>query len=283
MRQEFAAGVCGWLPPSSGVVFCAIYLAGEWIVLRFFGFGDGILTGYRAVNLNNGVSPLPPLFFISLATVTWAFCSIRRLRMMEEIASISSLAVRSSAQNTEQIRRNSSFFYSNKFSFRGLSVLELQVYDLLSCPSLRFPHGSRMAIYLALILTLVWGTYLFFYRLVYAFESRSFYLLLGITFLLVYAAVLANVLRLFFLWRALRALLQRLGRLPMRDAFSRFQRAHRTMPRMSLATAPTSLTALGFSIDQAHELLDSVQELPAAQNREIANIVCQSKDIGCNG
>ena len=256
-----------------------ISLAWGWIVLRFFHSGDGILTGFRAVNLNNGVSPLPPLLFISLATIAWAFCSIRRLQMIEGIASISSIPLPGSAQNTEQIRRDSSFFYSNKYSFRGLGVLELQVYDLLSCPSLRFPHSSRMAVYLALVLTLFWGGYLFFYRLVYAFESRSFYLLLGITFLLVYAAVLTNVLRLFFLWRALRALLQRLGRLPLRDAFSRFHSEHRAMPRMNLATAPTSLTALGFSIGQARDLLNSVQELPSAQSSENTEIVAHGKDI----
>jgi hypothetical protein len=257
----------------------AMYLAGGWIFLRLFRSGDGILTGFRAVNLSNGVSPLPPLFFISLATVTWAFCSIRRLQMIEGIASISSIPVPGSGQHTEQIRRDSSFFYSNKESYRGLGVLELQIYDLLSCPSLRFPHSSRTAVYLALVLTLFWGIYLFFYRLVYAFDSRSFYLLLGVTFLLVYAAVLAGVLRLFFLWRAVRALLQRLGRLPMRDAFSRFHREHRTMPRMNLATAPSSLTALGVSIGQARDLLNSVQELPSTQGREFTDIPGQGNGI----
>jgi hypothetical protein len=260
-------------------VALTMILAGGWIFLRFSYPGDEILTGFRAVNLNNGVSPLPPLFFIALATVTWTFCSLRRLQMIEGIASISSIPAPGLAQSAEQIRRDSSFFYSNKKSFRGLGVLELQVYDLLACPSLRFPHGSRLAVYLALALTLFWGGYLFFYRLVYAFESRSFYLLLGITFLLVYAAVLANVLRLFFLWRALRALLQRLGRLPLREAFSRFHREHHTMPRMSLATAPTSLTAMGISISQARDLLNSVQEFPSEQRKEYAEIVAPGQDI----
>jgi len=256
-----------------------ISLSTGWIFLRFDGSGDGILTGFRSVNLNNGVSPLPPLFFISLAIVSWTFCSIRRLQMIDGIASISSISVPSSPQNMEQIRRGSSFFFANKNSFRGLGVLELQVYEILYCPSLLFPRGSRMAVYLALVLTLLWGVYLFFYRLVYAFESRSFYLLLAITFLLAYAAVVANVFRLYFLWRALHALLLRLGRLPLRDAFSRFHREHRTMPRMSLATAPTSLTALGFSIGQACDLIKAVQELPPSQGREIAEITSQSIDI----
>jgi len=55
-----------------------------------------------------------------------------------------------------------------------------------------------MAVFLSLTLTLLWGSYLFFYRLVFAFEATPFYLLLGFSFLLVYAAVLTNVLRLLF-------------------------------------------------------------------------------------
>jgi hypothetical protein len=46
-----------------------------------------------------------------------------------------------------------------------------------------------------------------------------------------------------------------------------------------LATAPTSLTALGFSIGQARDLLNSVQELPSAQSSENAEIVANGKDI----
>jgi len=276
-----------WLatPVIGSSILCfafAMSLSLTWIALRFFNCGDGILTGFRAVNLRNGVSPLLPLLFISLATVAWAFCSIRRLQMIEGIASVSSLPRPGSAQSTEQIRRDFSFFYSNKSSFRGLGALELQLYDLLSCPSLRFPHGSRTAVYLALVLTLFWGVYLFFYRLVYAFESRSFYILLGISFLFVYAAVLSNVLRLFFLWKALRALLQRLGQLPLRDAFSRFQTQHRTMPRMNLASAPSPLTALGVSISEARDLLNSAHESPSPLSHEIVTegktIVRQSKD-----
>jgi hypothetical protein len=152
-----------------------------------------------------------------------------------------------------------------------------RVYDHLTCPIIRFPRDSRMAVCFFLALALLWGAYLFFYRLVYSFESWFFYKLLGIVFLLVYAAVLSNVLRLFFFWRAVRAVLRRLGQLPMLDAFSRFNREHRNIPRMNLATAPSPLTFMGFSLDEARDLLSSVQKFPEAQDEEVVKIVAQGR------
>ena len=48
---------------------------------------------------------------------------------------------------------------------------------------------------------------------------------------------------------------------------------------MNLATAPTPLTALGFSVAQARNLIRSVQEYPAAQNEEITRFLGQGKEI----
>jgi hypothetical protein len=264
----------------SSFIFWALAgcLAGRWVYLRIYDKGNGIITGFRAVNLHNGVSPLPPLFFIALAAVFWVLCSIRRFHLDREIPSVLPPSTSGLTHHPVQYDENSLFFYSDKSSFCGSRVLERRVREFLACSSLQFPCGSRVAAILTLSLTLFWGGYLFFYRLVYAFESRFFYWLLGGTFLLVYAAVLTNVLRLFFLWSALSALLERLDRHPMRDAFSRFHRAHRTMPRMSLAAAPTALTALGFSVAQAGDLLTALQQLPGAKNAEVANIIDEGKE-----
>lgn len=270
------------IPVFASSVLCwalAGCLVTRWIWLRFWGHGDGIITGFRALHLRSGVSPLPPLFFMSVAVVFWAFCSVRRLQLNEEIPYIPPCPTRDSSPDLPIQDQSSLYFYSNEFSFRGLRTLEEKVRELLGCPWLEFPGGSRMAVSLSLAMTLLWGSYLFFYRLVYAFEVRSFYLFLGISFLVVSAAVLINVLRLLFLWRALCALLKRLDRLTMRDAFSRFHRAHRTMPRMSLATAPTPLTALGFSVAQARKLINSVQKTPHTQNEEIARFLEKGAEI----
>jgi len=281
--ESDTGGRCLWtvIPALiSSLLFWALAgcLALRWVYLHIMDKGNGIITGFRAVNLHNGVSPLPPLFFIALAAVFWVLCSIRRFHMDQEIPFVLPPSTSGSTHQPVQYDENSLFFYSDKSSFCGSRVLERKVREFLACSSLQFPCGSRTATILTLSLTLFWGGYLFFYRLVYAFESRFFYWLLGAAFLLVYAAVLTNILRLFFLWSALSALLERLDRHPMRDAFSRFHRAHRTMPRMSLAAAPTALTALGFSVAQAGHLLTALQQLPGAKNAEVTNIIDEGKE-----
>jgi len=113
--------------------------------------------------------------------------------------------------------------------------------------------GAIMAV------ALFWGGYLFFYRLVFAFEVRAFYWLLGLTFLLVVAGILSNVLRVFLLWREMLAILRRIGELPMREAFTRFRNHNRTLPRMTLTTAPEPMTVLGVSIVAARKLVISAR------------------------
>jgi len=254
-------------------------LALRWIATRVrpTDFENGFLTGFRAINLLNGVSPLVPLLFLSLAVVFWAFCSIRRLRMLEELPQGGSISPQDLTGTKNQGSPNSFFFYSNMRSFRGLRSLEVRIYEHLTSPILRFPRDSRIAVWICLGLALAWGTYLFAYRLVHSFESWIFYALVGIVFLLVYTFVLSNVLRLFFLWRSVRELLNRLGQLPMLDAFSLFNREHRNMPRMALATAPSPLTVTGFSLKQARDLLSTVQKFPSPQDKKIARIILEGK------
>jgi hypothetical protein len=77
-------------------------------------------------------------------------------------------------------------------------------------------------------------------------------------------------MRLFFLWLSLRKVLHALDRHPIRRAFARFHRSFPNLPRISLATAPSPLTALNFSIQQATALLRSAKCLLPATG----NLVC---------
>lgn len=251
---------------------CSVWLIARWALAGYWIGGESMITGFRAVNLLNGVSPLPPLFFIGLATVLWVHCSLRRVSFLQEFleppkndspAPPAGLPPTGSpppagpgyaAENCE-----STFFYSDGPSFIGLRRLEEKLRRVLTCPTLLSASDSRDAMAIILTLALVWGAYLFFYLLVFGFEARAFYWLLAVTFLLVVAGILSNVLRLYLVWRSIRSVLQRLGRLPMREAFTRFRSNNRTLPRMTLATVPSPLTALGISIVAADDLLDSAK------------------------
>ena len=130
---------------------------------------------------------------------------------------------------------------------------------MLACPTLLASADSRVAMGVIIALASFWGGYLFFTRLVFAFEARPFYYLLGVTFLLVVVGILSNVLRVYLLWNEILAILQRLGRLPMREASTRFREQNRALPRMTLTTSPEPLTTMGVSIVAASDLFNAGQ------------------------
>ena len=239
-----------------GVLLCWLCTAAlivTWLIQGRLYPGQGVITGFRSVNLFNGVSPLVPLLCLGLAAVLWVYCSLRRLTFLDE-----TLPDQVASKTGRQCK--SSYFFSNDDSFKGLQTLEGKLRILLACPTLLSTSHSRIAMATVILLALFWGGYLFFYRLVFAFEVRSFYYLLAVAFLLVVAGILSNVMRVFLLWRGMLAILRRLGQLPMRDAFTRFRNHNRTLPRMTLAAAPLSLTALGVSITAARDLLAAARD-----------------------
>jgi len=244
----------------------ATWLAGRWIYLRFHLNADqpfaanGIVTGFRAVNLLSGVAPLPPLFLIAIATACWAGCSVRRVRLAEALPSISG-SESDLPEASPALKDKQSLFNSIRPSFSGFAVLESKVQALLRCPAFHLPDSFRIVSFAEVLTIIGAGIYLFHHRLVVAFESPIFYMLFGVCFILVYISIVLNILRLFFLWRALRNVLQLLERHPIRAAFARFHRAHPGMPRINLAAAPSPLTSLEFSVDQARGLLQSAKAL----------------------
>ena len=77
-------------------------------------------------------------------------------------------------------------------------------------------------------------------------------------------------MRLLFLWLSLRRTLHALDRHPIRGAFARFHRSFPTLPHIGLATAPSPLMALHFSIRQAMALIRSAKSLLPSKG----NLVC---------
>jgi len=113
------------IPVLASSVLCWVFagfLVERWIWLCLFDNGNGIITGFRAVHLRNGVSPLPPLFFVSLAALFWTFCSIRRLHLNEQIPSILPSPAPDSSLDLPHKDRNSLFSIPTNF----LSAVSVQ-------------------------------------------------------------------------------------------------------------------------------------------------------------
>lgn len=246
-------------------------LSGEWVLLRYSpdagprGVINGIVTGYRALNLASGVSPLVPLFLIALAASVWAACAVRRVRLAEAFPWIHESDC-GRQKDTPGERDSHALFNSKSNSFTGFQELESRVQRLLRCPSLHLPGELRAISLVVSAVVVAAGIYLFYCRLVVAFEAPIFYLLFGLCFMLVYLSIVFNTLRLLFLWLGLSKVLQAMGRHRIRRAFSRFYRNYPHLPRINLASAPPPLTALSFSVEHAGTLLRSARTLPAGCN-----------------
>lgn len=234
----------------------ATWLSLRWLQLRFSSHeaaANGIVTGFRAVNLMSGVSPLPPLFLVAVAASVWAYSAVRRIRLAEAVPW--TYESECDGQKDTPVETNKySLFNSSSPSFLGFQALESRVQELLRCPSLRLPGDLRAFALLTAFSIVFAGFYLFLGRLVVALEPPVYYLLFGVCFLLVYLAIAFNTLRLLFLWLALNRVLKALERHSIRAAFARFRRSFPNLPRINLASAPSPLTALNFSIQQATAL-----------------------------
>ncbi|HKW32221.1 MAG TPA: hypothetical protein VJN92_04400 [Candidatus Acidoferrum sp.] len=273
-RPQSSGGTNGWL--AIPVLFIgvaglsiAIWLAAEWILLRYRLTAEsplavnGIVTGYRALNMASGVSPLLPLFLIALAACAWAISAVRRVRLAESFPWIHE-SVCARGQDWPGERDAKSLFNSRSPAFAEFHALESRVQELLRSPSLHLPGELRTISFVVSGVVIAAGFYLFYWRLVVALEAPIFYVLFGVCFMLVYLSIAFNTMRLLFLWLALSKVLHAMGRHRIRRAFSRFFRKYPNLPRINLTSAPEPLTALSFSLEQAGNLLRSAKaQLPA--------------------
>jgi hypothetical protein len=244
----------------------AVALARAWLLARFQPAPDtpfavnGIVIGYRALNLSSGVSPLIPIFLIALAACAWAISAVRRVRLTESLPW--TITSQCDGREDEPCSQDGySLFNSKKPSFSGFAAIEEAVQKLLRAPSLHLPDSLRWVSIVAASTVGAAVIYLFYCRLVEAFESPIFYLFFGLCFLVVYLSIVFNTLRLLFLWLSLSRLLRNIERHPLRRAFPRFYKNYPNLPRINLASAPPSVTALSFSVEQAQELRRSARGL----------------------
>lgn len=245
-----------------GLAFCSAW---RWVSLRHQDFANGVLVGMRAINLSSGVSPLLPLFFIAFAATLWAQCSVQRLRLSEAL--VGNRLPPSACPDSSSKRDSTAYFFNEgSMSFGGLHYLEEKIQEQLERPAFGLPGFFSVIAFAVAIIALLWCAYLSFFRAIYSLEVHSLYWLLGASFLFVDAAIVLDILRLVFLWSALRNVLRRLDRHPMRGAFERFHQSHPSMPPINLTAAPNPLTALRFSIDEARRFLGSSKNLAADAN-----------------
>lgn len=224
-----------WVPVAAGSV--AIFGLTLWLVTSWVyqGFGDGgrltFLIALRSLDLQSGVSPLVPSFFIAFASFLWAVTSFRRVRMIEGL-------------NTHP-----GFVCLKGKSSHELHGLENRISEVIEKPALALPGAVAI-----LILAGSCAIYLFFFRLVRSFEGRSFYTLFAVAFGFIYLALWLEILRFWLVWRELQRLLQHLSWHPLRAAYARLKKNFPGTCKVNLTAAPPPLAALAYSVELARTL-----------------------------
>jgi hypothetical protein len=229
-------------------LLCAAALVISWYASAWKKPADAVFTYLRAFSLDSGLSPLVPLVYVTLAAFSWAFCSHRRLRLVDGLE-LSDLP--------EKESRCPGFLDLNTPSFTGVMDLERKTKEYLTDPAV-----MSSAAYAA-VFTLAFGIggYFFYSRLAHSYESPAFFWLFGVAFFIVYWALLMDYVRLMQVWFSLRQLLRRLGWHPMRGAYERYRKSFPNLPRFNLAVPLPSFTVLESSVDQAEKLLGLAKAL----------------------
>ncbi|MEJ2009817.1 MAG: hypothetical protein P8Z30_16960, partial [Acidobacteriota bacterium] len=223
------------------VLGLTLWLADVWLSTAWSSPPEAFFRYIRAFQFFSGLSPLVPLFFLALAGLLWAFCSLRRLHIIEGIRPAG-----------DGDTGKESLLSTGTESFNGVATLESAVRERLESVS-AFP--KHWFIYVFIIGLFVWAN-LFFIPFVPSFEGRRFYFLFGWGFLLVYFALTAEFARLCLTWFAFRRLLQRLALHPMQAAYRRYRKSFPGLPRIDLAIPLQALTVLSFSVDRPSDCSD---------------------------
>ncbi len=219
------------------LVFC-VRLCYSWILTARQEPVTAFFIHLRSSSLFSGLSPLLPLLMIASAGFLWSVCCLRRLRMMEELDSSTSVLGFQSASFTgslEQEGRVRRCLYEPVFSLPGSLVLVF----LLGFPCYR----------------------IFLVRLVHTVEGSAYDALFGVVFFVVYVALSLSFLRFLCVWRELRLLLRRMAWHPLRSAYPEFREQFPTVSKIELTAAPPSLGLLEMSVDQAGKVLRLSREL----------------------
>ncbi|HXW16401.1 MAG TPA: hypothetical protein VEN79_17970 [Terriglobia bacterium] len=241
------------------------HLAVRWVEEVLDYPAGGFFNHLRSFDLHGGLSPLLPLACVAMGGCLWAFCSYRRLRLVDGLRA---------TETAEKPHSWLNFLSLEGRSFSGVRELENSIKRILESSSVI----SLGRYSLLLVVGLLVGHYFFATRLVRALEPPPFYWLFEAAFIIIYWALLMEFFRLVYAWRSLHLLLQRLSWHPMHAAFKRYRNCRHNVAKMNLTRPPSLFAALESSVDQASRLVRNAKTLTQAPGTDegLWNLLRQS-------
>jgi hypothetical protein len=231
-----------WIQVSAGatVLFSlCLYLGLTSILAASTGqFHAALFSSMRSLYLLSGVSPLLPVFLVSVAGFVWAIGSFMRVRALRQFQNKGGfLPQHDGAPKAKE-----------DDALKPIGDLENGLWDLLHCSTLSLPKY-----YIVFGAVLASGTYLYF-AFVRSIEEPSLYLLLFISFVLVNLMLWLGVLRFFCVWRQMHRLLRQTSWTPLGSPCSRFRKNLPSLSKIDLASPAPTLSNLMHSVEYARAL-----------------------------
>jgi hypothetical protein len=213
-----------------------------------------LFTSLRSLDLLSGVSPLVPLFLISLAGFIWSLVSYHRRGNFEPAADY----VASPAQGVAP-QSLSGFLPLKGLSLERANVIECEVRRRIECSPLWLPG------YQYVLGSVFFGGCFIFFVFVHELEETALYWLLGVSFLLVSAVLWLGVLRFWCVWSEVQRLLKYVASTPLHGVCKRFRKTYPIPLKLDLASPVPGLSAWSHYIESAIALHVQAKGMIAAQ------------------
>ena len=238
-----------WVQIALGVavIYSLCFYLGLSTMLQASPSGDfraALFSSLRSLYLLSGVSPLLPVFLISMAGFAWALGSYFRVRALEAIESEKG-------------------FLPLGLDLAEISTLEKTLRALLHCSALSLPNA-----YIVVSLVMASGVYLCL-AFVRSVESSALYLLLLFSFVLVNLVLWLGVLRFFCVARQMHHLLRQIAWTPLGPACGRLRKELPGLPKIDLASPAPTLSRLMYSVEYAQLLWRRAHSLLVPRQQEL--------------
>jgi hypothetical protein len=236
--------------------FAALFLTHFWV-----SGGPTRRTFYflRAVDLASGLSPLTPLFFLSMAFASWAYFQLKRAHQIDRYEVPPPFPVGAGDSPAES-------------AFARINELDRVAQEEVRHETSALRHGQATALTGLLLLALGLAAWL---QSLPTVEGWSWDGLFFAGFCLLFALNLSILVRLFFVWRSTKRLLNAIALIPMMRAFGRLPAKVADLFGKYLFTQKPRLEHMQLPLHQLRLLTEAAHgpEAPAelAELRHIAD------------
>lgn len=211
---------------------------------RFWTYGDfarRALFFVRAVDFTTGLSPMTPLFFVCLGYAAWGYFQLKRTHLSERFHVPSP--------------------YPEAESFRRIHLADRSVRDEVAHEAIALRH--MVPISAAVIALAGFGIAVWIQSLP-TVEGWAWDMLFFTGFAMLFLLSTTTLVRMFFLWRAVKSLLDAIAAQPMMRAFGRLPTKVTEVFGKYLFTQKPQLSHLQVPAHQLRLLIEAVEKDPKA-------------------